>query len=62
MSGVPVMCSWARLSFTVLWALVPVTTMPMPKAISRTLAAMPAYLKNFVLMRGSFGAGMSADR
>ena len=50
MSGDPVICSSPRLSWTVLRPLTPVTTEPMPKAISRMLAPIPAYLKNFVFM------------
>src|SRR3954454_979037 len=50
MSGVPAICSLARLSRTVPWPEAPTTMAPMPSAIRTTLTATPAYWKSFLDM------------
>ena len=48
-SGVPTICSRPSSVPTRLCPLRPITTAPMPKAISTTLAAIPAYWKSLFM-------------
>ena len=51
MSGVPVICSWARLLLTVFWPLKPMTMAATPKAIRTAAAMMPPISRNLRMTR-----------